>query len=73
MAGTGLLARVRDLVARAAQGPLDASEIAASASDLLELRARLERLAARGFEDAASLAPEVEELLAKLAPATVAA
>ena len=73
MGREGILARVRALLERAAQGSVDETELAARMGDLVELRARLERLRARGFEDAASLAPEVEELLAKLHPQAAAA
>jgi len=63
----GVMARVRDLLARAAAGPLDPADIAARAADLEEVRARVERLRAMGVE--LELAPELEALLAPSAAA----
>src|SRR5206468_243440 len=68
---TSLVARVRDLVARATIRPLEPAEIAEHAADLGELRTRLDRLAALGYGDAVALAPEVEALLAKAPTAAV--
>lgn len=73
MATKSLVARVRELLERAAAGTLEPAELSARAADLFELRARLERLAALGLGDTAELAPDVEALIARLAPVAVAA
>jgi hypothetical protein len=73
VAATSLVARVRELLERAADDTLDSVELAAHAADLFELRDRLARLAARGLEGSAELAPEVDALIARLAPVAVAA
>ncbi len=71
MGTRNLVARVRDLVARAETGSLDPNELAAHASLLEELKARIERLRALGAE--IELSAEVLGLMARLAPTAVAA
>ena len=71
MGTRNLVARVRDLVARAESGALDAAELASHAPLLEELRARIERLRALGAE--IELSSEVLGLMARLSPATAAA
>jgi hypothetical protein len=71
VASAGVVARVRQLLARAAEGSLDPAEVSAHASDLEELRARVARLRLLGAE--LELSPEVEALLAQVSPSEVAA
>ena len=70
-AAPSLVARVRDLVLRAQSGALSASELAAQAPLLEELRARVERLRALGAE--IDLSEDVQALLASVTPASAAA